>query len=165
MTAKRDLPLHPQFGALGLCQHAARQIARHGPNANLFPDLRLRKGSGFGDQLDYRFRKLVQTQLNGNPDGKVFHSFRHYVAPQLGRMPYLRESVQRDILGHSGGSITAERYSKTTPLEAIRHLLCKACRSKVFPARPRRGSSCPRKDPPRRLRRWFYVSSTFNRVR
>jgi len=116
LTAKRDLPLHPQLIDLGLLEHAARQIARHGPEANLFPDLRPRKSSGFGNQLDYRFRKLVQTQLNGNPDGKVFHSFRHYVATQLGRMTDLPDAVRKDILGHSGGTITAERYSETTPL-------------------------------------------------
>ncbi|WP_299558636.1 site-specific integrase [uncultured Sulfitobacter sp.] len=116
LTAKRDLPLHPQLVELGLNDHAARQIDRHGPQADLFPDLRPRKGAGFGGQLDYRFRKLVQAQLDGNPEGKVFHSLRHYVATQLGRIADLPEPVRKDILGHAGGSITAERYSETTPL-------------------------------------------------
>lgn len=126
LTAKRDLPLHPQLVDLGLSDYAARQIARHGPQADLFPDLRPRKGTGFGGRLDYRFRKLVQTRLNGNPDGKVFHSLRHYVATQLGRIADLPEAVRKDIMGHAGGSITSERYSETTPLtvkaEAIRQL-------------------------------------------
>ncbi|WP_123792306.1 hypothetical protein [Pacificibacter maritimus] len=77
LTAKRDLPLHPQLVELGLNDHAARQIDRHGPQADLLPDLRPRKRTGFGGQVDYRFRKLVQTQLDGSPEGKVFHSFRH----------------------------------------------------------------------------------------
>jgi len=115
-TAKRDLPLHPQLVDIGLSDHAARQIARHGPQADLFPDLRPRKGTGFGGRLDYRFRKLVQTRLDSNPDGKVFHSSRHYVATQLGRIADLPEAVRKDILGHAGGSITSERYSETTPL-------------------------------------------------
>ncbi|QPM89659.1 site-specific integrase [Pseudooceanicola algae] len=118
LTARRDLPLHPQLVDLGLNDHAARQIARHGPQADLFPDLRPRKGKGFGGQLDYRFRNLVQTRLNGNRDGKVFHSFRHYVATQLGRIPDLPEADRKDIMGHAGGSITSQRYSETTPLEA-----------------------------------------------
>ena len=53
-----------------------------------------------------------------NPEGKVLHSFRHYVATQLGRIEGLREQVRKDILGHAGDSITAERYSETTPLAA-----------------------------------------------
>lgn len=53
-----------------------------------------------------------------NPEGKVLHSFRHYVATQLGRIEGLREQVRKDILGHAGNSITAERYSETTPLAA-----------------------------------------------
>ena len=44
----------------------------------------------------------------------MLHSFRHYVATQLGRIEGLREQVRKDILGHAGDSITAERYSETT---------------------------------------------------
>ncbi|WP_376873377.1 DUF6538 domain-containing protein [Albirhodobacter sp. R86504] len=106
LTAKRDLPLHPQLVDLGLIDHAARQIARHGPQADLFPDLRPREGSRFGGQRDYRFRKVVQTQLDGNPDGKVFHSLRHYTATQLGRIPNLSEAVRKDIMGRSPRSAT-----------------------------------------------------------
>jgi integrase len=126
LAASRTLPLHPQLIELGLPDHAARQIAKHGDDADLFPDLRPRNGTGFGDQLEYRFRALVQKQLNGNPEGKVFHSLRHYVATELGRMPAVPEAVRKDVLGHSGGSLTAERYTETAPLavklEAIRQL-------------------------------------------
>lgn len=126
MAAQRTLPLHPQLIELGLCDHAARQIARHGADGDLFPDLRPRTGTGFGEQLDYRFRALVQRQLTGDAEGKVFHSFRHYVATQLGSVPDMREAVRKDIMGHTGGSITAGRYTETTSLavmaEAIRQL-------------------------------------------
>ena len=97
-------------------EHA--RLALKGPRGDLFPDQRPKSGTKFGDPLDYRFRLLIQRQLSGNPEGKVLHSFRHYVATQLGRIEGLREQVRKDILGHAGDSITAERYSETTPLAA-----------------------------------------------
>ncbi|WP_240794148.1 hypothetical protein [Pseudorhodobacter turbinis] len=130
LTAKRDLPLHPQLVDLGLIDHAARQIARHGPQADLFLDLRPRKGSGFGGQLDYRFRKLVQTRLNGNPEGKVFHSLRHYVATQLGRIADLPEAVRKDIrswrprasIPVSSGPAAAGYFKNRPSFPVVQHL-------------------------------------------
>ena len=116
LVSERTLPLHPQLVALGLMEHA--RLALKGPRGDLFPDQRPTSGTKFGDPLDYRFRLLIQRQLSGNPEGKVLHSFRHYVATQLGRIEGLREQVRKDILGHAGDSITAERYSETTPLAA-----------------------------------------------
>ena len=116
LVSERTLPLHPQLVALGLMEHA--RLALKGPRGDLFPDQRPKSGTKFGDPLDYRFRLLIQRQLSGNPEGKVLHSFRHYVATQLGRIEGLREQVRKDILGHAGDSITAERYSETTPLAA-----------------------------------------------
>lgn len=116
LVSERTLPLHPQLVELGLMQHA--RAALKGPQGDMFPDQRPSSGTKFGDPLDYRFRLLVQRQLAGNPEGKVLHSFRHYVATQLGRIDGLREQVRKDILGHAGDSITAERYSETTPLAA-----------------------------------------------
>lgn len=57
-----------------------------------------KSGTKFGDQLDHRFRRLMQTQLNGNPEGKVFHSFRHYFTTQLGWMKDIPEQVRKDTL-------------------------------------------------------------------
>lgn len=127
LASTRTLPLHPQLIELGLEEHAQDQIRKHGPDADLFPDLRPpQSGTKFGDQLDYRFRILVQNRLNGNPEGKVFHSFRHYVTTQLGRMAGVPEHVRKDILGHVGADITSERYSEQSTLaamaEAIRQL-------------------------------------------
>lgn len=120
LASTRTLPLHPQLIEMGLIAHAREQIARKGAEADLFPDLRPAKAGGkFGDKIDYRFRLLVQNRLNGNPEGKVFHSLRHYVTTQLGRMPGVSEQVRKDILGHVGDDVTSERYSESAPLEAM----------------------------------------------
>lgn len=120
LASTRTLPLHPQLIEMGLIAHARQQIASKGPEADLFPDLRPAKAGGkFGDKIDYRFRLLVQDRLDGNPEGKVFHSLRHYVTTQLGRMPGVTEQVRKDILGHVGDDVTSERYSERAPLEAM----------------------------------------------
>jgi integrase len=127
LASTRTLPLHPQLIELGLVEQAREQLRMRGADADLFPDLRPpQSGTKFGDQLDYRFRLLVQNRLNGNPEGKVFHSLRHYVTTQLGRMSGVPEHVRKDILGHVGADITSERYSERATLaamaEAIRQL-------------------------------------------
>ena len=115
-TSTRTIPLHPQLIELGLLTHLDGLRARKGHNGDLFPDLRPKaKGGSYGQAIDYRFCQLVGDQL-GEGTGKVFHSFRHYVATQLGLLPDGKDQTCADILGHVGGSITAERYSKPTPL-------------------------------------------------
>lgn len=119
-ASHRTLPLHPQLIELGLVELARARLAAAGPDADLFPDLNPGKaGSKFGDKIDYRFRLLVQNRLNGNPDGKVFHSFRHYVATQLGRTERVTEALRKDILGHKGADITSERYSEVSPFSEM----------------------------------------------
>ncbi len=126
-SSHRTLPLHPQLIDLGLVDLARARLEEAGPDADLFPDLNPGKeGVKFGDKIDYRFRLLVQNRLDGNPDGKVFHSFRHYVATQLGRTDGVTEALRKDILGHKGADITSERYSEVSLLSematAIAHL-------------------------------------------
>lgn len=118
LSSKRDVPLHPQLIELGFLDHVQKQRAsKKGELADIFPDLRTKsERTSFGDAIDYRFRELVKHQLNGNPEGKVFHSLRHYVTTQLGRLPNVAEATRKDILGHVGDSITAERYSEGTPV-------------------------------------------------
>jgi len=119
LTSARILPLHPQLVELGLLDHAALMAKRPRNQGDLFPDLRRKAGGKFGEAIDYRFRIAVGQQLGENAQGKVFHSFRHYVATQLGRLPDVKDQTRADILGHAGGSITAERYSETTPLPVM----------------------------------------------
>lgn len=127
LTSARLVPLHPQLLEMGLVTWAQDRMLRDGPRADLFPDMRPQKlppieqatgdeeGGKFGDQINYRFNKLVDRQITIQRAEKTFHSFRHYVATQLGRMADVREQVRKDILGHAGGSMTEERYTETSP--------------------------------------------------
>jgi len=49
----------------------------------------------------------------------MFHSFRHYVATQLGRTDGVTEALRKDILGHKGADITSERYSEVSILSEM----------------------------------------------
>lgn len=116
LSSARLIPLHPQLIELGLLDHAALTAQRPRNQGDLFPDLRRKSGGKFGEAIDYRFRMIVSQQHGEDAQGKVFHSFRHYVATQLGRLPEVKDQTRADILGHAGASITAERYSEPTPL-------------------------------------------------
>ena len=130
LTSARVLPLHPQLLELGLVDHAESRLAKGGQDADLFPDMRPKtlpsvedaadddEGGKFGDKINYRFNKLVDRQVTANRAKKTFHSFRHYVATQLGRLTDVPDQVRKDILGHAGSSITEERYTETSPLAA-----------------------------------------------
>lgn len=138
LSSARLLPLHPQLLELGIVEHAAGRIRKDGRSADLFPDMRPGilpgiyeatdddEGGKFGDQINYRFNKIVDRQVAKNRAEKTFHSLRHYVATQLSRIPNVENKVRKDILGHVGESITDERYTETATLQeqfaAISHL-------------------------------------------
>lgn len=113
-ASERIVPLHPQLIEQGLCDHASQLLASD-PAADLFPDLK--RKDGFGKSIQYKFSLITAAQLDGNPEQKVFHSFRHYVATMLGQLDGVREQTRKDILGHVGASITEERYTATTTLQ------------------------------------------------
>ncbi|MDC4192895.1 hypothetical protein LQF77_29110, partial [Pseudomonas aeruginosa] len=87
LTSARVLPLHPQLLELGLVDHAESRLAKGGPDADLFPDMRPKtlpsvedaadddEGGKFGDKINYRFNKLVDRQVTANRAKKTFHSF------------------------------------------------------------------------------------------
>ncbi|ARO14378.1 phage integrase family protein, putative [Ketogulonicigenium robustum] len=79
LASTRQIPLHPQLVELGLTEHAAAQITARDLEADLFPDL-AKANIKFGAAINHRFRALVSHQLGDGSKGKVFHSFRHYVA-------------------------------------------------------------------------------------
>lgn len=124
LASTRDVPLHPQLVDLGLLEQAQRLVAEGA--GMLFADQRTPKNVKLGDKIDYKFRRIKEQQLGGPSERKSFHSFRHYVTTRLTHMGTVPERVIKDILGHTGDSVTTERYSATTPLtvkaEAIRQL-------------------------------------------
>lgn len=115
--SERDVPLHPQLMELGFLHHV--EALRQRGETDLFPDIRPKDGTKerWGGKLDYRFRKVLDSQLRTGRDGKSIKSFRHYVITELGRNREVPENVRKDIVGHVGGSITAERYTDTATLQ------------------------------------------------
>lgn len=114
--SERDVPLHPQLLELGLMDYAEQLRADGG--TDLFPDMKLGIGTKdkWGGKIDYRFRQVLDNRLTEGRGGKSFKSFRHYVITQLGRSKSVAENVRKDIVGHVGGSMTAERYTDTATL-------------------------------------------------
>ncbi|MCV2868727.1 site-specific integrase [Defluviimonas sp. WL0002] len=112
-ASRRDLPVHPQILELGFIEYL--EARRAAGDADLFPDMRPTQGARWGDKIDFRFRKILKKELSGNPESKVLHSFRHYVATALGPAG-VRDNVRKDILGHTGQGLTAERLTETATL-------------------------------------------------
>lgn len=116
LGSERDVPIHPQLLDLGIMEYA-RNLHKS-DECDLFPDMKPGQGTKdkWGGKIDYRFRQILDNRLTAGRDGKSFKSFRHYVITQLGRSKSVAENVRKDIVGHVGGSITAERYTDTANL-------------------------------------------------
>ena len=115
----RRVPLHPHLIELGLLDHI--EARRRMKDRDLFPDLKPSNPKDtYGDGIDDNFRKIRQAQLGPDSEGKVFHSFRHYVIDQLKRDRDLKKEEIKDIVGHAGEDETDERYGSVTPIEILR---------------------------------------------
>jgi integrase len=83
----------------------------------LLPDQRTPENAKLGDKIDYKFRHINEQQLGEPLNNKSFHSFQHYVTTQLTQLDSVPDRVVKDIIGHTGDDITAERYTQTAQLE------------------------------------------------
>ena len=118
LTSARLVPLHPQLLEMGLVAWAQDRMLRDGPRADLFPDMRPQKlppieqatgdeeGGKFGDQINYRFNKLVDRQITtqraerGACEGDCIQRQREVV--WIAHIDAL-ESIQRpDQVGQTG---------------------------------------------------------------
>lgn len=115
----RRVPVHPHLIELGLLDHLEERRRRR--DRDLFPELKPSNPTDtYGDGIDDSFRKIRKAQLGPESEGKVFHSFRHYVIDQLKRDRDLKKEEIKDIVGHAGEDETDERYGSTTPIEILR---------------------------------------------
>ena len=111
----RKVPVHPHLIELGILD------LRHG-EGRLFPGLyRKSPKSRLGDCIYYNWRKVMTERLRPEElDRRCFHSFRHTVVDQLGKMKGVRDRVIKDILGHTPTSITDRVYgSDSEPAEML----------------------------------------------
>lgn len=115
----RRVPVHPHLIELGLLDHLEERRRRR--DRDLFPDIKPSNPTDtYGDGIDESFRKIRRAQLGPESEGKVFHSFRHFVIDQLRRDRQIKKEDIKDIVGHAGEDETDERYGSTTPIEILR---------------------------------------------
>lgn len=114
-SSTRDVPVHPHLLDLGLLEHRDRQVAQGAPQ--LFPDMRPSGTTGkWGDPIKRRWSVIRTQQLGAAAEGKVLHSFRHYVSDQFKHVQRLPKDLRDDILGHTGKDVSSEVYGSASPI-------------------------------------------------
>jgi integrase len=114
--AKRRVPIMPELVRLGFLDYVeALQEAGH---IYLFPELRAAAASTpMGDVFDNDWQKMRAAALPKAPEeGKVFHSFRHWLNNEMKQAGVAAE-IRRDIIGHSNGAdVNSGRYADAASL-------------------------------------------------
>lgn len=114
-SSTRDVPVHPDLIKLGLLDHRARQQVLNEPQ--LFADMRPSGRTGkWGDPITRRWSVIRTQQLGAAAEGKVLHSFRHYVSDQFKHVQRLPKDLRDDILGHTGKDVSSEVYGSGSPI-------------------------------------------------
>ena len=117
-NSRRIIPVHPQLLTIGFieyCQNVDHERLWY----------HLKKGAqGYSHGYSRWFQKVNRRHITADP-GKVFHSTRHNFTDAL-KQAGVPEQQIAELVGHSRGSITMERYGKRYQpallLEAIEKL-------------------------------------------
>jgi len=113
-NAKRVIPIHPMLIELGLLQWVARCN-----KSRLFHEWKVVKGSH--SHAASRWFSRNNPFKSDVKEGKAevdFHSLRHTVASEL-KSAGVASQYAAQILGHSNGNITYDRYGKTTEYTSL----------------------------------------------
>jgi integrase len=106
-SSKRLIPVHSKLIDLGILKYASS--LRSKKKTRLFPELKHQR-DGYSQAASKWFGRW--REKNGlTEDGKTFHSFRHTVGNTL-KQKEIPEKQVAAILGHSGKSMTFDRYGK-----------------------------------------------------
>ena len=127
--AKRRVPIMPELIRLGFLDYA--EALRQAGHIYLFPELRAAAASTpMGDVFDNEWQKLRTAALpNAKDEGKVFHSFRHWLNNEMKQADVSLE-IRRDIIGHSNGAdVNSGRYADAASLA----LMSKALETVTLP--------------------------------
>ncbi|TKD13791.1 site-specific integrase [Rhodobacter capsulatus] len=117
-ASERLIPIHPHLIELGFLRHVAAQ-RKAGANA-IFPELKPTNDTeSFGDKIFYNWDRALDIQLEGNPKGLCFHSFRHYVIDFLKCDKTVTDKERRDLVGHVGKDAHDETYDMPTSMLAM----------------------------------------------
>lgn len=111
-SSRRTIPLH-DFLVIDLQLPALLDKRRSEGHSRLFPTIRY-QNAHYGDVVSKwfgRYRKSLGINSEPGAPKLVFHSFRHTFINQLKQRRVDIQSIA-EVVGHSTGSITAERYGK-----------------------------------------------------
>lgn len=127
--AKRRVPIMPELIRLGFLDYV--EALREAGHIYLFPELRAAAASTpMGDVFDNDWQRLRTAALpNAKEEGKVFHSFRHWLNNEMKQAGVAAE-IRRDIIGHSNGAdVNSGRYADAASLA----LMSKALETVALP--------------------------------
>ncbi|WP_159818429.1 site-specific integrase [Colwellia sp. 20A7] len=110
-NAKRSIPIHPKLVQLGIMEWVSECTGER-----LFHEWRPVKGS-FSHSASKWFSRNSPFKSNGKAEVD-FHSLRHTVATEL-KHSGVASQYAAQILGHSNGNITYDRYGKGINLIAL----------------------------------------------
>ncbi len=122
-ASRRIVPIHPDLVKLGLLTYV--ETLRRQGLPRLWMNLTRREDS-YAKQFSAYFQRFNRKYITQDAT-KVFHSFRHMFATGL-KNAGVRAEIISELLGHTHGSITLDRYGK--PFDAV--TLLKAMRSLRF---------------------------------
>ncbi|MBA6389220.1 site-specific integrase [Colwellia sp. BRX10-3] len=114
-NAKRSIPTHPKLIELGLLEWVSQCVGNR-----LFHQWTVVKGS-YSHAASRWFSRNNPSKSNvtGEKADVDFHSLRHTVATEL-KYAGVASQYTAQILGHSNGNITYDRYGKTVTFERLK---------------------------------------------
>ncbi len=113
-TSNRIVPVHPSLIKIGFLDYVSAVRAKGFPR--LWMCLEQREDN-YGKKFSAFFQRLNRKYITEDPR-KVFHSFRHGFASQL-KEKGARAEIIAELLGHSHGSITLDRYGKPFSIKTL----------------------------------------------
>lgn len=114
----RLVPIHPTLIDIGLLEYVAK--IRNAGFPRLWMKLTYREDS-YAKQFSSFFQRLNRKYITQDKK-KVFHSFRHGFTSQL-KEKGARSEIISELLGHSHGSITLDRYGKAYTLSTLKEVV------------------------------------------
>lgn len=107
-SAERMIPIHQTLIDLGFITYV--ESCKTKKYTRLWKNL-LKGRDGYGTAFSQRVNRLIDNVVTTN--SKVnFHSFRHTFANQMKQTSGIDLNIIEELLGHSRGSETADRYGK-----------------------------------------------------
>ncbi|MCJ8320194.1 MAG: site-specific integrase [Colwellia sp.] len=114
-NASRSIPTHPKLVELGLLDWVGNCIEKR-----LFHEWKPVKGSySHKGSRWFSHNNPYKSDIKGEKAEVDFHSLRHTVASEL-KQAGVASQYAAQILGHSNGNITYDRYGKTVNLTALK---------------------------------------------